>query len=271
MRVFMSWVAILTDYLDNKKITKNMENELRPFWRNFFDFNWKFGLFLILIICIPRFILVLNANFSGTYGASIAIIMTVSAIAPFLFLTKYGRREIGISKPQNLNWLFIGLVCGLLASLVLYFIGQTLYDNSYQNWYKYIGKLYNIPATITSTDKKVMFAIVAITSMLFSPIGEELFFRGIVHSSFAKSVGEKKATLVDSLAFALTHISHFGLVFINYKWDFFIVPTILWVTSMFLVSLLFYTFRKKSNSIVGAILCHSAFNLGITFCIFYLL
>jgi uncharacterized protein len=248
-----------------------MDNELRPFWRRFFSFNWKFGLFLILIVCIPRFILVLNANYLGTYSSSIALIMTISAIAPFLFLTKYGRKEIGITKPQNFNWLFIGLACGLLASFALHVIGQILYDNSYQNWYQYIGKLYNIPATVTQTDKKVMFAIVAITSMIFSPIGEELFFRGIVHSSFAKSIGEKKATLVDNSAFALTHISHFGLVFINNKWDFFTIPAIIWVTSMFLVSLLFFTFRKKSGSILGAIICHSAFNLGMTYCIFYLI
>ena len=248
-----------------------MNRELKLFWKKFFDFNWKFGLFLILIICIPRFILVLNANYLGRYSPYIALIMTISAIAPFLFLTKYGRKEIGITKPRNFNWLFIALVCGLFASFALHFIGQILYDNSNQNWYQYIGKLYNIPTTITQTDKKIMFVIVAITSMIFSPIGEELFFRGIVHSSFAKSIGEKKASIVDSLAFALTHISHFGLVFINNKWDFFTIPTIIWVTSMFLVSLLFYTFRKKSGSILGAILCHSAFNLGMTFCIFYLL
>ncbi len=248
-----------------------MNKELKFFWSNFFDFNWKFGLFLILIICIPRFILVLNANYLGRYSPYIALIMTISAIAPFLFLTKYGRKEIGITKSQNFNWLFIALVCGLVASFSLHFIGKILYDNTFQNWYQYIGKLYNIPTTITQTDKKMMFVIVASTSMIFSPIGEELFFRGIVHSSFAKSIGEKKASIVDSLAFALTHISHFGLVFINNKWDFFTIPTIIWVTSMFFVSLLFYFFRKKSGSILGAILCHSAFNLGMTFCIFYLL
>lgn len=248
-----------------------MNRELKLFWSNFFDFNWKFGLFLILIICIPRFILVLNANYLGRYSPYIALIMTISAIAPFLFLTNYGRKEIGITKSQNFIWLFIALVCGLVASFSLHFIGKILYDNSFQNWYQYIGKLYNIPTTINHTDKKMMFVIVATTSMIFSPIGEELFFRGIVHSSFAKSIGEKKASIADSLAFAITHISHFGLVFINNKWDFFTIPTIIWVTSMFFVSLLFYFFRKKSGSILGAILCHSAFNLGMTFCIFYLL
>jgi uncharacterized protein len=248
-----------------------MDNQLKHFWRRFFSFNWKFGIFLILIICIPRFILVLNANYLGNYSSSIALMMIISAIAPFLFLTKHGRNEIGIIKPRNNNWLFFGFVYGLLASFILYFIGQILYDKSYQNWYQYIGKLYNIPVDINQTDKKVMFAIVAFTSMIFSPIGEELFFRGIVHSSFARSVGERKASFIDSTAFALTHISHFGIVFINNSWDFFTLPALIWVSSMFLVSLLFYISRKKSGSLLGAILCHSAFNLGMTFCIFYLL
>ncbi|MBP6431461.1 MAG: CPBP family intramembrane metalloprotease [Ferruginibacter sp.] len=247
-----------------------MDHELKPFWCRYFNFNWKFGLFLILIICIPRFILVLYANSTGSYG-SIGLIMTISAIAPFVFLTKYGRKKIGITKPKNFKWLLIAFACGLIASLLLYFIGQILYSNSYQNWYHYIGKSYKISATISQADKKVMFIIMAITGMTFSPIGEELFFRGIVHTSFAKSIGDKKASFVDGAAFALTHISHFGLVFINNKWDFFFLPTIIWVISMFLVSLLFFNFRKKCDSILGAILSHSAFNLGMIYCIFYLL
>ena len=247
-----------------------MGKELKPFWRRFFDFNWKFGLFLLLIVCIPRFFLVLNANSSGSYG-SIGIVMAISAIAPFLFLSKYGRKEIGITKPRTFEWLFIAFVCGLVASILLYFLGQILYGNSYQNWYQYIGKSYKIPQSISQSDKNIMFAIMAITGMTFSPIGEELFFRGIVHSSFGKSMGERKASMVEALAFAVTHISHFGLVFINSQWKLFTGPTIIWVTSMFLVSLIFYTFRTKSDSILGAIVCHSGFNLGMIFCIFYLL
>ncbi len=238
-----------------------MDNELRPFWGRIFFYNWKFGLFLILIICIPRFILVLNANSGGNFGY-IGLIMTMSAIAPFIFLTKFGRNQIGITKPQNYKWLFFALLAGLIISLLLHFIGQILYDNSFQNWFQYIGK---------SLDKSKGFAIIASMGMIFSPIGEELFFRGIVHTSFSKSIGEKKASLVDSSAFALTHISHFGLVFINNKWDFYLIPTLIWVASMFLGSLLFIAFRKKVGSILGAIVCHAAFNFGMTYCIFYLM
>jgi membrane protease YdiL (CAAX protease family) len=247
-----------------------MNKELRPFWNRIFDFNWKFGLFLLLIVCIPRFILVLKANASGNYG-SIGLIMIISAIAPFIFLSKYGRKKIGITKSKNYNWLLVAFLVGIIASLFLYFLGQTLYGNSYENWYNYIGKSYKIPSGISQNDKKILFLIMAFTGMTFSPIGEELFFRGIIHSSFAESIGEKKASIVDSSAFSLTHISHFGLVFINNKWDFFTIPTIIWVASMFLVSFLFFRFRKYSGSILGAIICHSAFNLGMIYCIFYLL
>lgn len=72
-----------------------MQFELKPFWRKLFSFNWQFGLLLILIVCIPRFILVLHANTTGNYGY-IGLIMLLSAIVPFVFLTRYGRKKIGL-------------------------------------------------------------------------------------------------------------------------------------------------------------------------------
>lgn len=197
--------------------------------------------------------------------------MFISAIAPFIFLSKYGRKQIGISKPGNCRWLVIAFLAGLIISFAIYFLGTGLYKSSYENWYVYIGRSYNIPAGINPSDKQILFIIMALTGMTFSPVGEELFFRGIVHASFAKSIGEKKASAVDSAAFALTHISHFGLVFINKQWSFLAMPTIIWVLSMFLVSVLFYVCKKYSGSILGAIICHAAFNLGMIYCIFYLL
>lgn len=247
-----------------------MGNELKSFWGRYFNFDWKFGLFLILIICIPRFILVLKANETANYSY-IGLIMIVSAIAPFLFLNKFGLKQIGITKPKRYSWLIWSLFLGLAFSMLLYFLGDTIYKNTFENWYVYIGKSYNIPPGINPSDKLTMFIIMAVTGMIFSPIGEELFFRGIVHSSFAKSFGNLKASIIDGSAFALTHISHFGLVFINNEWKLFALPTLIWVVSMFLVSIFFYLCRKKSGSILGAIISHSAFNFGMIYCIFYLL
>ncbi|MDR1343785.1 MAG: CPBP family intramembrane metalloprotease [Tannerellaceae bacterium] len=134
--------------------------ELKPLWSKYFNYDWEFGLFLIAIICIPRFILVLGANKNADYRY-MGLIMLISAIIPFIFLSK--------------------------------------------------------------------------------------------------------------LSFALTHISHFGLVFINNKWTFFAIPAIIWVISMFFASMIFSICRNRSGSLSGAILCHSAFNLGMIYCIFYLI
>lgn len=179
------------------------------------------------------------------------------------------QKKIGITKPQKYSWLLIALVLGLVASILLYFLGKGLYGNSNHNWYNYIGKSYDIPKEIKPGDKTILFIIMTFTGMTFSLMGEELFFRGILRSSFEKSIGEKKASIADSAAFACTHISHFGLVFTNNKWDSFTTPTLIWVASMFLVSILFFVCRKYSGSILGAVICHSAFNLGMIYCIFY--
>ncbi len=247
-----------------------MKTELKLFWSKLFKFDWKFGLFLILLCCIPRFVLVLNANATSNYKY-IGIVMIIYAITPFVFLSKYGKKAIGLTKPKNYSWIIYAFIIGLLFSLILYSVGDLIYKSTLENWYVYIGNSYNIPNEIQANDKLIMFAIMATTGMLFSPIGEELLFRGMIHSSFAKSIGNFKASIVDSSAFALTHISHFGLVFLNNEWKFLTAPTMIWVSSMFLVSILFYLCRRKSKSILGAIICHSAFNLGMIYCIFYLI
>ncbi|MFN8256780.1 MAG: CPBP family intramembrane glutamic endopeptidase [Bacteroidales bacterium] len=247
-----------------------MNDGLRIFWNRFFKPDWKFGLFLLLIICIPRFLLVLQANETGNYGY-IGIIMFISATVPFIFMNSHGRKEIGIVKTNNLKALVYALLAGLVLSYLLYLIGNYLYAGTYKNWYEYIGKSYNIPAEITGQEKKIMFAIMAITGMTFSPVGEEFFFRGIVHHSFANSIGDKKASIIDSLAFSFTHISHFGLVFINNTWDFYLIPALIWVISMFFVSIIFFQMKRITGSIWGAVLCHSGFNLGMIYCIFYLI
>jgi len=246
------------------------ENNLKSFWNKYVKFNWRFGLLLLVIICVPRFVLVLQANQTGSYGA-IGAIMLLSALIPFIFLSKYGRKKTGINGTKRIGALAFSIVLGVFCSLALYFVGEMLYGNSYQNWYVYIGKSYHIPDVISSHDKRILFFITAVIGMLFSPIGEELFFRGIVHGSFANSIGEAKASVVDSLAFAVTHMAHFGVVFIDAGWSFYPIPTILWVGSMFGMSILFFKMKKLTGSILGAIGCHAGFNLGMIYSIFYLL
>jgi hypothetical protein len=79
-----------------------MDNELRPFWSRVFSFNWKFGLFLILAVCIPRFLLVLIANTTGNYG-SMGIVMFISAIVPFVFFNETWQKRIRSNRNQKVR------------------------------------------------------------------------------------------------------------------------------------------------------------------------
>jgi membrane protease YdiL (CAAX protease family) len=247
-----------------------MKNVLRPFWSRYFSYDWKFGLVLILLICIPRFILVMRANVTGSYQV-IGIIMVLSALVPFIFLKREGLKQIGITRPSSLRMILISLVIGLIAGLFLYVIGQWLYGEGEGNWYRYIGRSYRIREGIEADDKLILFAVTAGMGMIFSPIGEELFFRGIVHDAFARSMGENRASMADSGAFALTHLAHFGLIYTGQQWQILMRPALLWVIAMFLVSRLFFFFKQTTGSLLGAILCHAAFNLAMIYSIFYLL
>ncbi|WP_336518115.1 type II CAAX endopeptidase family protein [Pollutibacter soli] len=253
----------------NKMISNGSDSLLYPFWNRLFSFNWKFSLGLALLICIPRFFLVLQANEIGNYNA-IGIIMVLSALTPFLFLTRNGRREAGIVSTKRWSVLLSAFAAGLGFAVILHFSGMLLYGNTESNWYNYIGRSYRLPENTNDTDKLVMFAIFAITGMSFSPVGEEFFFRAIVHTGFAKSMNEKKASVIDSLLFAFTHLAHFGIVFINERWHFLFVPALIWVGAMYLVSRIFFYFKEKATSIWGTVICHAGFNLGMIGAIFYL-
>jgi membrane protease YdiL (CAAX protease family) len=242
---------------------------LRPIWQNIFKFNWVFGLVLVLILGIPRFIIVLHSNITGNYSR-IAIIFLCMWLSPFLFLTKKGRRDIGIKKPANYFWLFYSFILGITICIIIYAIGVLLYKNSVSHWFVYISRSYSASGIALSTSQKfTYFLIYSLTGITFSPIGEELFYRGIVHASFAVDFGENKASILDSLAFALTHLAHFGIVYIAGGWQFLLIPALIWVTSMFITSRIFFFCKEKTGSILGAIVSHAAFNLTMMYLIFY--
>jgi membrane protease YdiL (CAAX protease family) len=126
-----------------------------------------------------------------------------------------------------------------------------------------------VPSVLTEDTRRLFFLIYAGTSMLFSPIGEELFYRGLVHECFAAGMGSKRATLLDSTAFALVHLAHFGFVYSGQGWHFLFWPGMLWVVSLFVSCLLFSVGRARSGSVVGAMVAHASFNGMMSYFIFY--
>jgi len=233
-------------------------------------FNWQFGLALILLLGVPRFLIVLDANKTGNYNFT-SIIFIIMWITPFLLLNKKGRNLIGIKKPKKKRWFIYSFLLGIASCTIIFFVGKFLYQDSIENWFVYISNSYSsIPANeLNGINKINYFFLFALTAMTFSPIGEELLYRGIIHQSFVSKFGNNKASIIDSLAFAVVHLAHFGIIFSNGSWSFLIIPGLLWMSFMFLSSRLFFYCKTKSQSIYGAIICHAGFNFAMTYFIFY--
>jgi len=233
-------------------------------------FNWQFGLTLILLFGIPRFLFVLEANRSGNYNFT-SIIFVLMWLTPFLLLKKEGRNIIGLKRPGNIKWLIYSFLLGIFACTIVFFLGKYLYQNTIENWFVYISNSYSsIPADgLKGDNRQIYFAIFAVIGMTFSPIGEELLYRGLIHQSFVPEFGNNKASVLDSLAFAIVHLAHFGLVYFSGSWKVLFIPAFLWMILMFLASRLFFYCRSKTESIYGAILCHAGFNFAMTYYIFY--
>ncbi len=177
---------------------------------------------------------------------------------------------MGIKKPENYAWLLYSFLFGMGTCTIVYVLGEWLYQNSVSNWFVYISNAYNIPAQgLEGPNKIVYFLISALIGITFSPIGEELLYRGLIHQSFVPRFGENYASIIDSLAFGVTHLAHFGIIYMAGTWSFLFIPAFLWMLLMFFTSRTFFFCKLKTNSIYGAIISHAGFNLAMTYFIFY--
>lgn len=152
----------------------------------------------------------------------------------------------------------------------MFLTAELLFSNTIHNWFVYISKSYAVSrAGLEESDRLIYFLIYSVIGITFSPIGEELFFRGIVHECFVPKFGEQRASQLDSLAFALTHLAHFGIIYNAGQWEIFLFPSLVWVLFMFFASRLFFLCKLKTGSLYGAILSHAGYNLAMMYFIFY--
>lgn len=187
---------------------------------------------------------------------------------PFIFLTKDGRRQIGFSPSNKITYYGIGILFGLTASAVCFGIGMLLFDTSSDNWFITIRNYYlNTPSMPVSTFQ--LFIIFTIPAMTFSPIGEEIFFRGFLQEALSSRLTVQTSMLLESLLFGVVHIFHHGFVrMANGSIQVYFWSGILWVGLMFLTAYGFAMIRNVSASIYPAMVAHTTFNLMMNVFIF---
>lgn len=237
---------------------------LRPVWQKVFRID-------IIFISI-MFILLGLIRVTGLYREEINLVVfgfLIMWVLPVIFFSTHGRRSIGIKKPERWLWLILSFLLGLLAAVAFYFLGYLLYGTGIENWGMTVAREFSGQEEVLMP---AIFAVVTLFSMLFSPIGEELFFRGMIQEVLAERLSsDKLASFWGSFLFAAIHLPQHDIFFSGSGFFSILIPLAIWFILMFLVSILFIFARVKSGSIFGAIACHSGYILGMNLFVYHVL
>lgn len=178
---------------------------------------------------------------------------------PWLLADPEGRIAMGFQKAYSLHWYLTAPLIVLVLLGLLTAVAWFLFGNSDSNWLvqhaNYLEE--SLSPLPNNTDMVTRFAVATLPAMLFSPLGEEFFYRGIMLSGLTKRWGLATAMVLQAAAFALVHLSHYGLKPFQPQ------LILLFITSMFVVALLFGWIRYRSGSVWVAVVSHAIFNLGM--------
>jgi membrane protease YdiL (CAAX protease family) len=242
---------------------------LRSTWQDKIELNPKLGIALIVFFGILKYTVVLNAHSTQNFQW-VPLVFIAMLITPFILLTNKGHVAIGYNRPKSHLWAFYSFLLGIGTCAFVFFIGEILFKDTNSNWFVYISKSFEPALSQMNEGNKIYYFLAfSAISVTFGPLGEEFLYRGLIHRCFSYEYDDNDASMVDSAAFALSHLCHFGIVFIAGAWDFLFFPALVWLFLMYLTGRMFFIFRTKTGSLFGAIAGHAGFNFAMMFFIFY--
>ena len=227
--------------------------------------TWALGLALAVVFLFTRA--------AGTLGtAPLRWLLPVSFLAmgalPWLLLTAHGRRQIGLKAPNGSRFYAVGAATGALAATVCFFIGTALFGNSPDNWFVTIANSYRRTVDTTTFGPLQLYLVFTVPAIIFSPFGEEIFFRGFLQRTLEQRFPVWQSTVAEAGLFAVVHLCHHGLVLSASGFELLPASASMWVVLMFATALLFAWLRKASDSLAPAIVCHMFFNAAMNAFIF---
>lgn len=188
---------------------------------------------------------------------------------PFIFFTKDSREKMGLRKPRSTLWTIVFIFVGAAFALLCYYLGILLYGKSGENWFVSVGYTFLSDQRIAQMPRDVAFLAFTIPAIIASPIGEEFFFRGVIHQVVEERWTWGIAAVANATLFALVHLLHHGIYRGLDGIETMPISGAIWFVLMFIASLIFTIARRKSGSIWASVLAHSGFNLVMNFTIFY--
>ncbi|MBY9002078.1 MAG: hypothetical protein KGD64_14255, partial [Candidatus Heimdallarchaeota archaeon] len=140
-----------------------------------------------IVILILYVVLALIRGFGAFGPENIRILIMVGFLLmwflPFLFFSKYGRKSIGLIKIVKPLWLLWGFLIGGIAALLVLGIGYLFVLAGFEHYFVTIVNQVISPEMREFLPFSAVVLMTTIPSIIFSPIGEELFFRGMIHEA----------------------------------------------------------------------------------------
>ena len=171
----------------------------------------------ILFISVTLFITFAFMRFIAMLGPRyvqplLPISFLLMIAATFLLLNKHDQKIIGL-QPTRFIYYFYGILSGFAGALICYLTSVYWLPTQEDSWFVSIQNFYVSNPAYVEGDTAANFLIFTIPAILFSPFGEEIFFRGFFHQSLRTKFYEITKTLVDCLGFGIFHLEKNGIFY----------------------------------------------------------
>lgn len=195
----------------------------------------------------------------------------VMAALPWILLSPQGRRSIGLQAPSGKTPYRVAVACGVAAAFLCFALGMLLYGATPDNWFVSIAASFRRTAPTAGLNVWMLHLIITVPACIFSPIGEEIFFRGVLQNALEEKLSARSSTCIEAGLFGLAHLCHHGLSMTAAGLSLNAVSAAIWMMLMFATACLFAWLRRRHASLRPAMAAHAAFNLTINAAIFQFL
>lgn len=220
--------------------------------------NWKTGLFLFALTSIVRFTAVPLNTFEPVFWTMVLLYVPMT----FIFVRKQYWQEIRVRRPANPAYILIGIVVVSAWFLGTWVLLYWIFDFNPSNWFVMAPKPSIAQFSITKHNAWQLFPFVALMAISISPVAEELFFRGLLLTSFEHRFSAFSANLFQGFLFGFTHLTHFGLSPFDTALIITMIPTIA------VAGVIYGWVIQKTCSVFSGTIVHAFGNLLIFLFIF---
>ena len=187
---------------------------------------------------------------------------------PWIILTAEGRRRIGLRRCEQPAFFLVAVFTGLVAACICYALGIILFGHGSDNWFASIANSYRSTLDTRGMDILTLYLVFTLPALLFSPIGEEIFFRGFLQDALQEVFSARTSALTGAGLFGAVHLFHHGLIATAGGIAVRPLSGAIWVALMFSTALLFAWLRRTSGSLFPAMIAHASFNATMNALIF---